>query len=43
METKTEKEEVKDSKKPKEELKGEPLENGWVRWKTTGSNFVLPA
>jgi hypothetical protein len=42
MENKTAKEEAKDPKKPKEELKGEVLENGWVRWKTTGSCFVLP-
>ena len=23
-------------------LQGQPLENGWIRWKTTGSNFDLP-
>ena len=33
---------VDPSKKPKEELKGEPLGNGLVRWKTTGSQFDLP-
>jgi serine/threonine protein kinase len=31
-----------DAKKPKEELKGEPLDNGLVRWKPTGSQFDLP-